>query len=330
MEPKVWITQAGGAGSHHDGEMRRLELPAPLADGSFSVLAADAAGIPRKRTRAQDLITVSRGVRIPAGSSARGTAALRAYCQLDECTVLCHFTAARVWRVGLPLWAECDWRIHLARPRGGSIPKRANVAGHRLELRPGDVVMLDGVRVTSPERTFLDLAATLPLDDLVAAGDSLVSEHGPEFPRPRVALSSVEALEAMLLQHPGARNIRRAREALGLVRVGADSPPETHLRLVVVRGGLPEPELNHVVWGPSGAPELWPDAAYPEYGVSLQYDGEHHGGAGQHLRDIRRARTTDRLGWIEVRVSGEDLVGERPAVVGRVRRALQSRGWTPR
>lgn len=260
-----------------------------LADGSFSILAADAAGIPRKRTRAQDLITVSRGIRIPAGSSAQGAAALRAYCQLDACTVLCHLTAARIWRVGLPAWADCDWRIHLARPRGGSIPKRVNVAGHRLALGPGDVVMLDGVRVTSPERTFLDLAATLPLDDLVAAGDSLVSGHGPEFPSPRLALSSIEALYRMLVQHPGARNIRRAREALGFVRVGADSPPETHMRLAVVRGGLPEPQLNVVVRGPTGAPELWPDAAYPDFGVALQYDGVHHGEAGQHLRDIARA-----------------------------------------
>ncbi|MET1021465.1 MAG: hypothetical protein ABWX69_04615 [Arthrobacter sp.] len=310
--------------------MRRVELPTSLVNGSFSVLAADAARIPRKRTRAQDLITVSRGIRIPAGSSAGGTAALRAYCQLDDSTVLCHFTAARLWRVGLPLWADCDWRIHLARPRGGSIPKRVNVVGHRLDFRPGDVVMLDGVRVTSPERTFLDLATALPLDDLVAAGDALVSEHGPEFPSARTALTSIEALNRMLLQHRGARDIRKAREALGLVRVGADSPQETHLRLAVVRAGLPEPELNHVVWGLAGAPELWPDAAYPDYGVSLQYDGVHHDEPGQHLRDIRRARTTDRLGWLEVRVSKEDLAGERPAVVGRVRRALRSRGWTPR
>jgi hypothetical protein len=189
--------------------------------------------------------------------------------------------------------------------------------------------MLDGVRVTSPERTFLDLAAVLALDDLVAAGDALVSEHGPEFPSPRDALSSIEALDRMLFHHPGARNIRRAREALEFVRVGADSPPETHLRLAVVRGGLPEPKLNHVVWGPAGTPELWPDAAYPAYGVALQYDGIHHGEAGQHLRDIHRARTTDRLGWVEVRVSKDDLTGEHPAVVGRVRRALRSRGWTP-
>lgn len=59
--------------------------------------------------------------------------------------------------------------------------------------------MFDGVRVTSPERTFLDLAAALPLDDLVAAGDALVTEHGPEFPSPRTAVSSIEALNRMLV-----------------------------------------------------------------------------------------------------------------------------------
>ncbi|XAS67289.1 hypothetical protein V3C33_17915 [Micrococcaceae bacterium Sec5.7] len=141
---------------------------------------------------------------------------------------------------------------------------------------------------------------------------------------------TVQALGGILAAHPGARNIRTAREALGLVRVGADSPPETHLRLAIVRAGLPEPVLNHVVWGSAGAPELWPDAAYPEYSVSLQYDGAHHGEPGQHLRDIRRAGTTDRLGWLEVRLCKDDLKGERPAVVHKVRRALQSRGWAAR
>ncbi|WP_427135490.1 hypothetical protein [Pseudarthrobacter sp. S9] len=97
--------------------------------------------------------------------------------------------------------------------------------------------MLDGVRVTSPERTWLDLAAALALDDLVAAGDALVSEHGPEVPAPREATSSICALNRIVPDHGGARNIRRAREALGLIRVGADSPPETHLRLALVRPG---------------------------------------------------------------------------------------------
>ena len=175
--------------------------------------------------------------------------------------------------------------------------------------------------------------------DLRKAGSAFVSTSTPHGGNELTiqSITTVMAHHGMILVPPGYTDPIMFKAAAGgggkgmrLVRVGADSPPETHLRLAIIRGGLPEPELNHVVWGPGGAPELWPDAAYPRYRVALQYDGVHHGEPGQHLHDISRARVTDRLGWLEVRVSKEDLLGERPAVVGRVRRALLSRGWTPR
>ena len=115
----------------------------------------------------------------------------------------------------------------------------------------------------------------------------------------------------------GNRGVRKARVALELIRVGADSPPETRLRLALVRAGLPEPDLNHVLWGvPARAsPVLWPDAAYAEWRISIQYDGAGHGGSGQYLRDIRRESATRAYGWLEVRVAKDDLAAERPAVV---------------
>ncbi|WP_052500501.1 hypothetical protein [Arthrobacter sp. SPG23] len=65
-----------------------------------------------------------------------------------------------------------DWRIHVARDREGSKPRRQNVVGHRLTFKDGEVVVHDGVRVTAPARTWLDLAALLSVDELIAAGDS--------------------------------------------------------------------------------------------------------------------------------------------------------------
>jgi hypothetical protein len=73
-----------------------------------------------------------------------------------------------------------DWRIHVARERGGSKPRRRNVVGHRMTFEPGEVVIHDGVRVTSPARTWLDLAGLLTVDELVAAGDSAVLAHGTD------------------------------------------------------------------------------------------------------------------------------------------------------
>ena len=185
----------------------------------------------------------------------------------------------------------------------------------------------DGVRLTSPARTWLDLASLLSLEELVVAGDSLVCSHGPDFPRPREPKCTTEDLYAVVARHPGIRGVRKARAALELIRVGSDSQPETRMRLSIVRAGLPEPALNYVVLGAYGNPVLWPDAAYPRQRVALQYEGAHHNAADQYVRDIRRADTTAEYGWLEVRVSKFDLAGDRPAVVSKVRKALESRGW---
>ena len=310
--------------------MRRTNLPDHLTTGSFSLRASDKAGVPRKRTAAKDLVTVSRGVRVPVLSGATGAAALRAYTDLDDASVLVMLSAARLWNVPLPGYVSGDWRIHLARRRGFSFPRRVNVAGHSLTLLPDEVGEYDDVRLTSPARTWLDLASLLTVEDLVAAGDSLVCSHGPEFPVPKDALCSIEELRAVVGKHPGRRGVRMARAALELIRVGADSAPETHMRLALIDANLPEPELNHVVRNSLGQPVLWPDAAFRQWKVSLQYDGQHHGGIEQHLRDIERQERSLAHGWLEVRISKHDLEGERPAVVHKVRRALQSRGWKPR
>lgn len=310
--------------------MRRAKLPDHLTTGSFSLRAADKAGVTRTRTAAHDLVTVSRGIRMPIESEASGAAALRAYTDTDDTSILASFSAARIWGQPLPSYRSSDWRIHIARRRGFSAPRRVNVVGHLLTFLPDEVVEHDGVRLTSPARTWLDLAAALDLNDLVAAGDFLVCRHGPEFPYPKEALCDIEELQNMVARHPGMRGVRTARNALELIRVGADSAPETLMRLALLEAGLPEPTLNQVVWGDTGQPVLWPDAAYPEFRIGLQYDGEVHAGSGQYLKDIRRQETAALYGWLEVRVSKDDLQGERPAVVPKVLRALNSRGWSAR
>lgn len=310
--------------------MRRAPLPEHLTKGSFSLRASDKAGVTRTRTEAKDLATVSRGIRMYLGSQAAGAAALRAYTDLDDASVLSYGSAARVLEAGLPVWLENDWRVHVARRRGFSMPRRANVVGHLLTLLPDEVVEYDGVRLTSPARTWLDLASLLSVEELVVAGDSLVCSHGPDFPRPRDARCAIADLRDMVARHPGIRGVRKARTAVELIRVGADSQPETRMRLAIMRAGLPEPVLNHVVVGACGEPVLWPDAAYPEQRVALQYEGAHHNAADQYLRDIRRADVGAEHGWLEVRVSKFHLAGEHPAVVSKVRAALQSRGWRAR
>lgn len=306
--------------------MPRKPLPDELLTGSFTSKTAEGLGVSKKRLRQADVFVPSRSVRVPLdGEGCAAAANLRAFTDLDDTSVLTHHSAAHVWGTSLPGWMQEDWRIHLAREREGSKPRRRNVVGHRMTFRPGEVVMHDGVRVTTAARTWLDLAALLTVDELTAAGDSIVVAHGNDFPRPKAALASIEDLSHMVAAHPGMRGLRTARLAVPEIRVGADSPQETKMRLILSRTAMGEPILNHVIRNSWGQPAVWPDAAYLAARISLQYDGGHHSDPRQYLRDIKRQATTTRLGWTEVRVGKDDLEGERPFLIEKVRAALNPR-----
>jgi len=247
---------------------------------------------------------------------------LRAYTAMDDASTLTHHSGARIWGYSLPGWMQEDWRIHVARDRGDSKPRRRNVVGHRLTFKSGEVLVHEGVRVTSPARTWLDLANLLSVDELIAAGDSAVVSHGPDFPKPRSPLATTEDLRRIIAAHPGMRGMKTARLALPEIRVGADSPQETRMRLVLARTKLGEPVLNHVIRNSWGQPAVWPDAAYPEHRLALQYDGSHHSDPDQAARDRRRKETTERLGWTEIRIFKDDLDGDKPFVLEKVRAVL--------
>lgn len=297
-------------------------MPPQLPQGSFLAADAPTLGLSHKQLTRDGIFTPSRGIRLPLQSVGSVADNVRAYTRIDPSCVLTHSTSARIMRISLPAWLDQDWRLHIARQASSCKPRRRNVVGHQLSFRPGEVITSDGVRLTSPARTWLDLASMLSEDDLVAAGDSIVVEHGEDFPAPRKQLASVSDLQRMVAQHPGMRGVKRARLALELIREGADSAPESLMRLALIRAGLPEPSLNVVLRDGSGRPVVWPDAAYPHRRLALQYDGGHHGDPDQYRRDIARQRLTESLGWRELRVLKADLEGDRPFIVEKVRALL--------
>ncbi|MEZ2389809.1 hypothetical protein AB6813_09715 [bacterium RCC_150] len=305
--------------------MSRTPMPPQLPNGSFPASDAESLGLSQKQLRRSGIVTLSRGLRLPLNSTGTVSEHMRGYTELDPGCCLTHGSAARIHGISLSTALEEDWRIHLARSGKEWKPRRRNVVGHQLSFKPGEVIELDGVRLTSPARTWLDLAQLMRIDDVVAAGDSIVVEHGDDHPKPHTPLATMMDLKAIVAAHPGMRGIRKARMALDLVRVGADSPQETKMRLLLLNAGLPEPTLNHIIHNEWGAPAVWPDAAFVKEKVALQYDGRHHGEPEQYRRDIRREALTQRLGWREVRIQYEDLLGECPEVVRKVRLALYPR-----
>lgn len=231
----LWITSAGFAAFNETRMVSRAQaLPASLAGMSFTLNEGLAAGQSVSRLRAKDLRIPSRGIRVPGGVPQSLAARVRPYLEVSPGSVASDGTAARLLNVPLPGELEEEPYLHLSSVSSRNGPRRKHVIGHARSFDPGEVTVLDGIRVTTPARTWLDLAAVLGLEDLVIAGDFLVCTHeergfGRSGP-PLVSLNDLSLYVAGKRRVPG---LVRARKALPFLRVGVDSPRETRLRLML-------------------------------------------------------------------------------------------------
>jgi len=180
------------------------------------------------------------------------------------------------------------------------------------------LALVDGLPLTAAADTWCQLGQVLSLDELIAAGDSLVRRKSP--------LCTTEELRAAAVRRSGARGMALVWRALPEVRAGCDSPRETQLRLVLRRARLPEPEINAVVSRP-GERLRFGDIVFRVWKVITEYDGGHHfSSPKQYAADIVRLEELARAGWTVVRVLAAHL--DDPAgIVERVERALTDNGW---
>lgn len=195
--------------------------------------------------------------------------------------------------------------------RNGRPPPGIVVRNERIDA--DEVVEIDGLPVTTPERTALDLGRHLHRDLAVRNLDALARA------------TDVKAVDALLLadRYPRARGLRRSEIALDLMDGGAESPKETWLRLVLIDGGLPRPRTQIPVT--DGFNEAFIDMGYEEPKVGLDYEGKHHSeDRRQYVFDIGRSELIDREGWDDIRVVAEH---SRAYILHRVREALKLRSW---
>jgi hypothetical protein len=176
-----------------------------------------------------------------------------------------------------------------------------------------EIVIVDGVPVSSPTRTALDLGCWYPTTSGVAAIDALA----------RATDIKAADVELLAQRYPGRRGIARARLAISLFDRGAQSPKETWLRLVLVQAGLPRPQTQIPVFDEFGSAIAYLDMGWEDVKVAVEYDGDHHrSDRSQYNWDIRRSERLQHQGWILIRV----VAGDRPAdIVRRVRTALSTR-----
>jgi hypothetical protein len=303
-------------------------LPAPLGSAPFTVREAAEAGVSRRRLKHQSLHIPSRGIRLPSGQAAEVKLQARPLTLVTQFSAASHATAFLIWDFPGFLPGTDDPRIHISRPDSMAIPRRREVIGHVGQFFADEITRVDGVLVTTRTRTWLDCARKMSIDELTVVADHLVRHPRPAFEGRAEPYASPGELAEMLDRHKGTPGIRKARLALQQARIGADSAPETRLRLALCRAGVPEPELNVPTVLRSGVVRQ-PDVAYPEHRIAVEYEGAVHSEAAQIIRDIAREEDFSNAGWILLRISKRHMENDARAAVDKVRAALISRGWQP-
>jgi len=301
------------------GRMHPSPLPTHLASTAFTVDDGDRSGVSRGRMRALDLDRSLWGVR----RSGPAMPDLEARCvmfalRMPATALFTHATAALLLRAPLPFELERETRLHISMPAPARAPHARGILGHRLELGDDDIAVTDGVRRTSVARTWCDLAPRLSLLDLVAVGDYFIHWRRP--------LATPAELAACASRLAGRRGARRMREALQLINDRAESRPESWLRVIIGRAGLPEAAINHSIVDTETGRSFRTDIAFPRHKVLLEYQGDYHRTRHQWRKDMTRRARLEANGWVVMEINADDLKnpGE---LVGRIRHALRRRGW---
>lgn len=293
-------------------------VPPELRSAPFPIAVGGALGLGRQRLAGPSFQRPFAGVRIATGLEVEHW---RGYVPLLRPGQRFSHVTAVVIRGG-PVPSTLAGEVHIS-TQGRVRVRRPGVIGHN-HLRP-DEARYDDLPISGPVATFAECARQLTLPDLVAVGDFLVQT--PRFVREAEhrPFTSIEDLVSGLQQLRGP-SVRLAQRAARLVRSGVESAPETHLRLLVIGDGLPEPETGIEVHREDGRWIGWFDLGWRARRVLLEYDGDQHRTSKQQYeRDIRRFDEATAAGWTVVRVRSTGLYQQPRETLTRVRRALYAR-----
>lgn len=223
---------------------KRTDLPVSLVSAPFTLGSAKASGVPPNRLRRADVAHVSRDLYRPTAGSFELEAAARALSAASPGAWISHVTAARIRSQILPPWLADSTELHLSKPHSLPEVRRRGVIGHSVLASEGEIEFVDGIRISSRSRTWLDMARRLSESELVCMGDELIRVPRAEFEDRTQPFDMLEGLRSLVARHPNLQGVVRARAAIERMRVGADSAPESLLRLAMEDAGLPEPQLQ--------------------------------------------------------------------------------------
>jgi very-short-patch-repair endonuclease len=283
---------------------RMLADIASAQDGVFTTEDARRSGLAKPqvdRRVGRSWSLVYDGVYRIAGAPATWRSELRAAAfAAGEGAAISHRSAAAVYEIpaGRDDLVELTCKRWLRSTRPGLVVHESR----RLDSR--DIQFVDGIPVTTPERTVLDLASQFPRANYL--------EFVIQAAR-RKRLLTYDSTKATFDRHArrGLKGVSPLREALE--RWDPDSRPtesemETMLLQALRRSGLPEPAVQHNVLDARGQFVARADAAYPAFRIAIEYDSmQEHSDEFQIARDAKRRNKLQAAGYAVLSARHTDL-----------------------
>lgn len=226
--------------------------------------------------------------------------------------VTSHFAAARLH--GIPGFGSAPPEVSI--PRGRRY-RRAGVRSHEsTDLDRCTVVRRQGIPVTDPDRTILDVARYVGVARLARVVEAAR----------RAGLVTWSSLTATLVRHArrGRHGTRRLRAVI-LAGAHREEITDSDFELLVLSlmrdHGLPEPVLHHRVFdGGRFVAEV--DLAYPQWRIAIECDGAIHREEDVRERDLPRQNDLVLQGWTVLRFSWTRLQRRPESIIREIRDAI--------
>jgi hypothetical protein len=182
--------------------------------------------------------------------------------------------------------------------------RHAEVEVHETKaLDPVDMTVVDGIPVTTPERTLFDLGAVCgPL--VVRMAFDKARKNG------LLTFDSTELTLRRLARRgrPGSRILRGVLASRDPSQAPSESEMETMLLDVIERHGLPKPVPQFEIYDRAGQFVARVDAAYPEQRIAIEYQSyQEHTEPEAIVRDSRRRKALKAIHWDTIEATAPEL-----------------------
>ena len=185
---------------------------------------------------------------------------------------------------------------------------------HGSPVPSSDLMTLNGFAVTTPARTVVDLARSLPLHPAVCVGDYAL----------RTGLTTHAQLLTALDDARNRTGVAKARQAVGSMSPRSQSAGESRSRMQLDTLPLPPPQLGQWLRDEFGLLVARVPFLYPDHGVVGIFEGQGLYGADPVIADVdctRQRKRMRNLGWVVVQWNWEDLAFPRE-LTDRIARAF--------